>query len=72
MALLLPWILLAMLAGMVLDGGPTFAAYLFIGSIWAYPVSVGIAWKFRDMNPWMALLPFVNIALSLMAGLWMP
>ncbi len=67
--LLLPWLFLAGLAGMAFDGGPRFGAYVFVGAIWAYPVSLGLAWKFRDMNPFIVLLPFANIALSLIAGL---
>lgn len=69
MALLLPWLILAPLSGMMLDAGPNFAVYLFIGSIWTYPVSVGIVWKFRQITPLVALLPFVNIAISFIAGL---
>ena len=67
-ALVLPWLVLAPMSGMMFDAGPKFAVYVFVGSIWTYPVSVGIAWKSRDMTPMIALLPCVNIAVSFISG----
>ena len=67
-ALLLPWLVLAPLAAMAFDFGAKFAVYVFIGSIWTYPVSVGVAWKLQQFNPLIALLPCINIVVSLVSG----
>ena len=66
--LLLPWLVFAPLSGMAFDAGPTFAVYVFVISIWTYPVSVGIVWKFREKAPLIALLPCVNIAACFISG----
>jgi hypothetical protein len=67
--LLLPWLAFAMVSLMAFDDGPKFGVYLFVWSIWTYPVSVGIAWWFRDRAIAVALLPCVNILLCLTSGL---
>jgi hypothetical protein len=64
--LLLPWMVLARLAGMAFDGGPTLAAYLLAGAIWSYPISVGIVWRYRKNIPAIALLPFLNVAICVL------
>jgi hypothetical protein len=66
--LLVPWLPLAMVSLMAFDAGPTFGVYLFVWSIWTYPVSVGIAWLFRSRVIVAPLLPFVNIVFCLVSG----
>lgn len=66
---LLPWLIIASLWGMILDGGPSLGANVSIGAVWTYPVSVGLAWKFRDKAPIIAFLPFTNIVVWLISGL---
>lgn len=66
--LLLPWIVLGPMAGMALDAGPKFWVYVFIGSIWTYPISVGLVWMFRDDRPLISFLPLINIALAFFSG----
>ena len=67
--LLLPWFLFATMSLMAFDAGPSLAVYIFVASIWTYPVSVGIVWWFRDMEPRIALLPCVNIAMCVISGI---
>jgi hypothetical protein len=66
--LLLPWLLFATVSLIAFDAGPSFAVYIFVASIWTYPVSVGIVWWFRDREPLIALLPCVNIAVWVISG----
>ena len=58
--LLLPWVPLFLLSGMAFDAGP-LRAYIFIGSLWTYPVSVVIVAIFREKKPLLAFLPILNI-----------
>lgn len=67
--LLLPWLLFAALSLMAFDAGPSLAVYIFVVSIWTYPVSVGIVWWFRDREPRIAFLPCLNIAVWLISGI---
>ncbi len=66
--LLLPWLPFAAMSGMAFDAGPKFAVYIFVGSTWTYPVSVGIAWRFRQKTPTIAFLPFINIVVWFISG----
>jgi len=59
--LLLPWLPFFLASGMAFDGGPTLRAYVFVGSLWTYPVSVVIVANFRQQKPLLALLPVLNI-----------
>ena len=68
MVLLVPWFLFATVSGMAFDAGPSLAVYIFVASIWTYPVSVGFVWWFRDREPLIALLPCVNIAVWVISG----
>jgi hypothetical protein len=70
LVLLVPWLFFAGLAGMAFDGRPTLGAYLFVCSIWTYPISVIFVWMYRDDRPEVALLPILNIATLLVAGLF--
>ena len=69
MILLVPWFLFATLSLMAFDAGPSLAVYIFVASIWTYPVSVGFVWWLRDREPLIALLPCVNIAVWVISGL---
>jgi hypothetical protein len=66
--LLLPWIVLAPMAGMAFDAGPKFWVYVLVGSIWTYPISVGLVWMLRDDRPLISVLPLMNIALAFFSG----
>jgi len=61
-ALLLPWLLIALGTGIAFDGGPTSEAYTFVWSVWTYPVILGIAAVIRRWAPWAVLLPVINFA----------
>jgi hypothetical protein len=67
--LLLPWLLLAPLSLMAFDAGPTFKAYVFVWSIWTFPVSVGIVAIVRKKAPVIALLPCLNVMACFVSGL---
>ena len=58
--LLLPWFLFAGLAGMAFDGGATLGAYVFVISVWTYPLSVLIVGLFRRRVPSLISLPILN------------
>ena len=66
--LLLPWLILAPLSGMAFDAGPGFTTYLFVLSVWTYPLAVGIVWKFRERAPLTALVPCLNIAMCVLSS----
>ena len=59
--LLLPWLLVAPLSGMAFDGGYTAEAYVFVWSVWTFPITVIIAAVFRKWVPWITLLPILNL-----------
>jgi len=67
--LLLPWLFLAPVSLMAFDAGKTPKVYVFVLSIWTYPVAVGIAAIVRKWEPAILLLPCVNVALCVVAGL---
>lgn len=58
--LLLPWFPFAALAGMVFDGGHEHWRYVFLTSIWLYPVSVVVTAKLRERYPLLILLPLAT------------
>jgi hypothetical protein len=68
LVLLLPWLVLAPLSLMAFDAGPEFLVYVFVWSIWTYPISVGVVWWFRRDVPLIAFLPCLNIATGLLSG----
>jgi hypothetical protein len=59
--LLLPWLLFAGLSGMAFDAGNALRAYVYLFSLWTYPVSVWVVWKFREERPAIALFPMLNL-----------
>lgn len=61
LVLLLPWLLFVALSGMAFDSGNTLRAYVFICSLWTYPASVWVVWKFREEMPVVAMLPLLNL-----------
>jgi hypothetical protein len=67
--LLLPWILVAALAGMAFDGGPTPQAHLFIWSVWSYPLPVIGACIFYRKQHNVVLLPLINVVGVLLSSL---
>ena len=67
--LLLPWLFLAPVSLMAFDAGETPKVYVFVLSIWTYPVAIGIAAIVRKWEPAIVLLPGVNVALCVVAGL---
>ena len=68
--LLIPWVVLAPLSGMAFDGGYTWKAYLFVGSLWTYPIVLAIAIiaLHRGKGTLVLLLPLLNVAGTLVAG----
>jgi len=66
--LLLPWIVLGPMSAMAFDAGPKLEVYVFVGSIWTYPISVGLVWMFRNDRPLISFLPLINIALAFLSG----
>ena len=59
--LLVPWFPVAMLAGLAFDGGRTWHAYVFVWSVWVYPVTLLIAFIFRRRVPSLSLLPILSV-----------
>jgi hypothetical protein len=66
--LLIPWFPFAALAGMAFDGGRTLNAYIFVWSLWTYPVALVISVILKRWVPNMILLPFLNIMGFLISG----
>ena len=66
--LLVPWFMIAPLAAMAFDPGPSLGAYAFVFSTWTYPISVGLAGIFRRKAPLIVLLPCLNVAGYFLAG----
>lgn len=65
--LLVPWLLLAGIAGVAFDGGPSASAYVLVWSIYTYPILLGIAFHFRRRKPnlvWLPMLTFVAVLAS--------
>lgn len=59
----------AALSAMAGESGYNAGVYVLVGSAWTYPAGVIVAFLFRRKYPRMVLLPFVNVALWLGAGL---
>jgi hypothetical protein len=66
--LLIPWLPFAALAGMASDGGVPLTAYVFVGAIWSYPISLWIAFVARRKMPVLVLLPLLNVAAFCLVG----
>src|ERR1041385_4998030 len=60
-ALLLPWFPFAALAGLAFAGGPKWSSYLFVWSLWTYPLILFIGFWFRRKAPVLSLLPVFNV-----------
>ncbi|MBZ5532790.1 MAG: hypothetical protein LAO20_15280 [Acidobacteriia bacterium] len=65
---LVPWFMAAPLAPMVFDGGETWSAYLWLWSIWTYPLTVIAGAVLRKKAPAFILLPFLNVLGLVIAG----
>jgi hypothetical protein len=63
--LAIPWSPVALLSGMAFDGGDRWQAYLFVCSMWLYPVTVSTATLCRKKLPILVLLPLLNVV-----GVW--
>jgi hypothetical protein len=72
---LLPWLVASMMSIMAFDGGASAQTYLFVGSIWSWPVFAialsGIAWwRWRKGNVWLpailTTIPLLPVVLLLM------
>jgi hypothetical protein len=61
LALMIPWLVIAPLAGMAFDAGTCWGVDLFLWSLWTYPVSIFVAWAARRVTPWVIFLPIVNV-----------
>jgi hypothetical protein len=58
--LLLPWIIIAPLSGMAFDAGYTTEAYIFVWSVWTYPIILGLSVFLKRKAPVLAFLPAAN------------
>jgi hypothetical protein len=67
--LLAPWLPLTLMSGMAFDAGYTVHAYVFIWSLLTYPITVLIAAAFRKKVQTLVLLPCLNVAAFLIAGI---
>ena len=65
--LLVPWGVPAMASSMAFEDGNTISAYVFVGAVLTYPISVLIAAIFRREVRWLIFLPCVNIVAALFA-----
>ena len=65
--LLVPWAVPAMASSVAFEDGHTIGAYVFVGSVLTYPISVLIAAIFRRKVQWLIFLPCVNIVAALFA-----
>ena len=71
--LLVPWAPIAMLSGLAFDAGPRFSAYAFVGSVYTYPILLGIAFYYRRRRPgllWLPTLTFYLVLLSTFIEHW--
>jgi hypothetical protein len=66
--LLMPWMLFAMGSGMAFDGGPTSSAYLFVWSVWTYPLVLIAAMILKKWIPQVMFLPFANIVMFMLSA----
>jgi hypothetical protein len=66
--LLLPWFWLAGLSGLAFDAGKTLEAYVVVGSVWTYPVSVLIAAILSRKQAWLVFLPILNFLTLLLSS----
>jgi len=48
--LLVPWLPFAPFSAMAFDAGPSFSVYLFVVSLWTYPVTVLVAFVLYQKN----------------------
>jgi hypothetical protein len=61
--LFIPWFPIMMLSGMAFDAGEKWFAYVFVWSMWTYPVVLAIAFIFRrsKIALFLVLLPVLNV-----------
>jgi len=61
------WAPFALLSGLAFDAGPRFSAYFFVGSVYTYPILLGIAFFYRRRRPGLLWLPTVTFFLVLLS-----
>ena len=66
--LLLPWFLIAPVSAMAFDDGAKLSAYVFVWSVWTYPIPVVFAAVFREKWPKVTFLPLLNVIGVLVSG----
>ena len=66
--LFLLWIPIAPLGAMAFDGGYTIEAYVFVWSLWTYPLCLLVAVHYERKMPGLMYLPFLNVFGTLIAG----
>jgi hypothetical protein len=67
--LMIPWLLVAGMAGVAFDGGARSAAYMFVWSVWTYPIVLLIAVIFRKKSPLIIWLPFLNFVVPFLEAI---
>jgi hypothetical protein len=70
LVLLVPWFAFALASPTAYDAGPSNHANFYVLSIWTYPVSVFVVGKCRRDVPVITVIPCLNLAGFLIAGLW--
>ena len=68
LVLLVPWLMMAPLAAMAFDPGPSPGAYVFVWSAWTYPICVVLVAVFRRKAPLIVLLPCLNVVGFFLGG----
>jgi hypothetical protein len=58
--LLVPWFPVAGIAGVAFDSSHKTAAWIFVLSVWTYPISLGTAFVSRRRYPYLVWLPTLN------------
>jgi len=54
--------------GMAFEGGYTRSAYMFVVTVWSYPVFIVISFCLRNRHPVLLCLPAVPIMLLLLSA----
>ena len=63
--LLLPWIIVAPLSGMAFIAGKNAVVYVFVWSVWTYPIVLAISVILKRKRPLFAYLPALNFLLPI-------
>jgi hypothetical protein len=68
--LLIPWFPFATMgSGLAFDGGPTTAAYLYVWTMWTYPLLLGIAYFSRRRQPNLVWLPSITVIIFMLEAM---